>query len=43
LGLLAVGTVVVDSLATKILPAKKVYEKLKYEDSRDIHRTLSLS
>jgi hypothetical protein len=38
---MAVATVAVDSLATKILPAKVVYNKLKYEDSQDIHRTTS--
>jgi hypothetical protein len=43
LGLMTVATYAVDILATKILPAKVVYNKFKYEETNEINRTPPLS
>eukprot|EP01128_Nolandella_sp_AFSM9_P000618 TRINITY_DN1076_c0_g1_i1.p1 TRINITY_DN1076_c0_g1~~TRINITY_DN1076_c0_g1_i1.p1 ORF type:complete len:395 (-),score=78.37 TRINITY_DN1076_c0_g1_i1:164-1234(-) len=40
LGLMAVATLVVDTFATKILPAKNVYNRYKYEETKEINHKL---
>jgi hypothetical protein len=40
LGLMTAATFVIDILATKLLPAKVVYNKFKYEDTSEIQNSL---